>query len=94
MVTLEPEVIHREETFELPVAMPPIFGRCPACGKPLRPRCKVTGEPKAPRAGTGFESRAKCDRCGTIICYVGGGEWRVLTEDDPDTDDGGGDSPE
>ena len=38
--------------------MPPIFGRCPVCGKPLRPRDKFTGEPKAPPVGQGVLSRA------------------------------------
>lgn len=54
---------------------PPIFGKCPSCGKHLRPRCRFTGKPKAPEAGAGDLSRAKCDGCGAIIEYVGGGEW-------------------
>jgi hypothetical protein len=37
--------------------------------------------------GTGYESRAKCSGCGTIICYIGNGEWRVLTEADLTEDD-------
>ena len=57
---------------------PPIFGRCPVCGKPLRPRDRFTGEPKAPPIGQGARSRAKCDRCGAIIEYVGDGEWKVV----------------
>lgn len=55
--------------------IPPIFGRCPVCGKPLRPRDRYTGEPKAPPIGQGPLSRAKCDRCGSIIEYIGNGEW-------------------
>ena len=88
-ITLEPDIIERDLDLEwqTPVEMPPIFGKCPVCKKPLKPRCKVTGEPKAPPVGTGFESRAKCDRCGTIICYIGNGEWRVLTDADLDEDD-------
>lgn len=70
-----------------PSDAPPIFGKCPVCGKPLKPRCKVTGEPKAPPVGTGFDSRAKCDRCGTLICYCGNGEWRVLLKDDLNEED-------
>lgn len=60
--------------------IPPIFGRCPACGKPLRPRDRYTGEPKAPPVGQGILSRAKCDRCGAIIEYVGNGEWVVVQD--------------
>lgn len=56
------------------------FGRCPVCEKPLRPRCKITGEPRTPPVNAGFESRAKCGGCGAIIAYMGGGEWRVVTE--------------
>ncbi|HEU4752264.1 MAG TPA: hypothetical protein VFU47_04075 [Armatimonadota bacterium] len=66
---------------------PPDFGRCPVCEKPLRPRCRVTGEPRTPPPGTGYESRAKCTGCGTVLCYVGDGEWRVLTEWDLTEDD-------
>ena len=73
----EPPVLAPEE---LGTDMPPIFGRCPVCKKPLRPRNALTGEPQAPPVGTGFESRAKCDGCGTIIYYAGNGEWRVFTE--------------
>lgn len=87
VTTVEPEIIIRDETSESPASAPPIFGRCPVCKKPLRPRCRFTGEPKAPPVGTGYESRAKCDGCGTIICYIGNGEWRVLTEADLDEDD-------
>lgn len=61
---------------------PPIFGRCPVCNKPLYPRDRITGQFKAPPVGTGYESRAKCGGCGTILCYMGNGNWRVLTEDD------------
>src|SRR5258708_3873403 len=66
---------------------PPIFGRCPVCNKPLYPRDRFTDEFKAPPVGTGYESRAKCSRCGTILCYAGGGNWRVLSEADLNEDD-------
>lgn len=66
---------------------PPIFGRCPVCQKPLQPRCKITGAPKAPPVGSGYESRAKCGGCGTVICYIGNGEWRVLVDADLTDDD-------
>jgi hypothetical protein len=72
------------------VDMPPIFGRCPACGKPLRPRDRFTGEPKAPPIGQGRLSRAKCDRCGAIIEYVGNGNWIVVSLDEGA---GGGEPP-
>jgi len=58
--------------------IPPIFGRCPVCKKPLRPRDRFTGQPKAPPIGQGIHSRAKCDKCGAIIEYVGKGEWVVV----------------
>jgi len=77
------EALAREDSGE----SPPIFGRCPACGKPLRPRDRYTGEPKAPPPGKGYESRAKCDRCGTIIYYRGRGEWAVLLDSDLTEDD-------
>lgn len=67
--------------------VPPIFGRCPVCNKPLLPRDKITGELKAPPPGTGYESRAKCGKCGAIICYVGSGKWRVVTDADLTEDD-------
>jgi len=35
-----------------------------------------------PPVGTGYESRAKCGGCGTILYYAGNGEWGVLTDDD------------
>lgn len=82
-VTLERE----PETVPITGDAPPIFGKCPVCQKPLRPRCRVTGEPKAPPPGTSYESRAKCSGCGTILCYLGNGEWRVLTDDDLTEDD-------
>src|SRR5205823_5612378 len=69
-VTEAPPVIEEviEEDFSLDTGeAPPIFGRCPVCGKPLFPRDRLTGQPKAPPAGTGYESRAKCSGCGTII---------------------------
>lgn len=86
-ITLEPDLITRDAPVETPGDAPPIFGRCPVCRKPLRPRCKVTGEPRVPPVGTGYESRARCGGCGTILCYTGNGEWRVLTEDDLTEDD-------
>ncbi len=58
--------------------MPPIFGRCPVCGKHLRPRDRYTGEPAAPPVGAGILSRAKCDKCGAIIEYMGNGVWRAV----------------
>jgi len=66
---------------------PPVFGRCPVCGKPLRPRDKRTGAPAAPKPGTGYESRARCSGCGTILVYLGGGRWRPLEEGDLTDDD-------
>jgi hypothetical protein len=87
VTTIEPEITHMDSPTETPGEAPPIFGRCPVCKKPLRPRCRYTGEPKAPPVGTGYESRAKCSGCGTIICYIGNGEWRVLTEADLTEDD-------
>ena len=84
---LEPEVeIDNDEDMDTEGA-PPIFGRCPVCKKPLFPREKITGEMKAPPVGTGYESRAKCGGCGAIICYVGNGNWRVVTGDDLTEDD-------
>lgn len=78
-------VLEREpETTETPVDMPPIFGKCPVCGRPLRPRCKITGDPKAPAVNAGKESRGKCDRCGSIIVYIGNGEWRPWDQSDLD----------
>src|SRR5579871_5759078 len=81
---LEPErIVETDETPDMePGSMPPIFGRCPVCNKPLFPRDRYTGAPKAPPVGTGYESRAKCSGCGAIICYVGNGKWRVLTNAD------------
>jgi hypothetical protein len=72
------EVEEREKCTEESLSegdFPPIFGKCPVCGKHLRPRCRFTGEPKAPPVGQGWLSRAKCDRCGAIIEYVGDGKW-------------------
>lgn len=86
---LEPEVIEQiDEGLDTSSGeMPPIFGRCPVCNKPLFPRDRFTGEMKAPPPGTGYESRARCSGCGTIICYIGNGEWRVLTDGDLTEDD-------
>ena len=75
----EPEVV--PEAIPSEGDIPPIFGRCPVCGKPLRPRDRFTGEPKAPPVGQGVLSRAKCDRCHSIIEYVGNGEWVAVPED-------------
>lgn len=83
VIEAEPEVEEEQERTEeqdheaIPEDsdIPPVFGRCPVCGKPLRPRCRYTGEPKAPPVGQGWLSRAKCDRCGAIIEYVGNGKW-------------------
>jgi hypothetical protein len=70
-------VLEREElASDLGVAVPPIYGRCPVCGKPLHPRCRYTNEPKAPPVGQGMLSRAKCDGCGSLIEYVGQGDWK------------------
>lgn len=76
------EWVTDEDTIEDEDGFPPIFGRCPVCNSPLFPRDKITGEPKAPPVGTGFESRARCSSCGAIICYIGDGKWRVLTNHD------------
>lgn len=85
-------VLEREpETTETPVDMPPIFGKCPVCKKHLHPACKITGKPKAPAVNAGKESRAKCDRCGSIIVYIGNGEWRVATQADVEEDKERGD---
>ena len=73
IVEQEPDVEQDLETSD--GDMPPIFGRCPVCRKPLRPRDRYTGEPAAPPIGAGVLSRARCDRCGAIIEYVGKGEW-------------------
>jgi hypothetical protein len=61
--------------------IPPIFGRCPVCGKPLKPRDRYTEEPKAPPIGQGIKSRAKCYGCGSIIEYIGNGNWIDVTGD-------------
>jgi hypothetical protein len=66
---------------------PPIYGRCPVCGKPLFPRDKRTGEPRAPAVGGGYDSRARCSGCGTILTYRGDGKWAVLKPDDLSDDD-------
>ena len=56
---------------------PPPFGRCPQCQAPLRPRDRYTDEPRMPPINAGRDSRAKCDRCGALIQYVGKGEWVI-----------------
>jgi uncharacterized protein with PIN domain len=86
-----PEVADAGTGTEEPVrdtaAAPPSFGRCPVCNKPLEPRCKLTGERKAPPVGTGYESRAKCGGCGTILVYLGDYQWRKLVAGDLTEDD-------
>lgn len=89
-ITIEEiETTPETEDFELEAdgGIPPIFGRCPVCKKPLFPRNKHTGEMQAPPVGKGYESRAKCGGCGTIIYYAGNGNWNVLTDDDLTPDD-------
>ena len=76
IIEQEPEVVQDLETADSEI--PPIFGRCPVCKKPLHPRDRYTGEPAAPPIGAGVLSRAKCDRCGAIIEYVGKGDWVVV----------------
>jgi len=58
-------------------ALPPVFGYCPYCSNPLHPRRVDTGEPAYPQVGAGDWSRARCDKCGRVIEYVGRGEWVV-----------------
>ena len=81
---LEPEQIEEEKDGLDPESggIPPLYGRCPVCNKPLFPRDRYTGQMKAPPVGTGYESRAKCGGCGNIICYVGSGNWRLLSDAD------------
>lgn len=69
----------REDTGTVEPGSP--FGKCPVCQKPLRPRCRYTGEPKAPPVNAGWESRAKCGGCGTILVYLGSGKWGVWDGD-------------
>lgn len=84
---ITPEITTEESPDTSSGDAPPIFGRCPVCNKPLFPRDRHTGEPKAPPPGTGYESRARCSGCGTILCYVGNGNWRVLSESDLSEED-------
>lgn len=63
------------------------FGRCPVCDKALRPRDKITGAPATPPVGTGFDSRAKCDGCGTVIYYQGDRQWGILQDHHLTADD-------
>jgi hypothetical protein len=79
--------ITEEETDSAPSDAPPDFGQCPVCGKPLFPRDRLTGAPRAPEPGTGYWSRAKCTGCGAVLCYMGNGKWRVLSEEDLTDDD-------
>ena len=80
----ETETIPETEDYSLDSesGMPPIFGRCPVCNKPLFPRNKRTGEMQAPPVGRGYESRARCGGCGTILHYAGNGNWGVLKDED------------
>jgi len=86
---MEPErILETEEAPDTDTGgVPPIFGRCPVCNKPLYPRDRFTGAFKAPPVGTGYESRARCGGCGAILCYVGNGNWRVLTDGDLTNED-------
>ena len=90
MPVIEEETI--EEVYDDSVGMPPIYGRCPVCGKPLFPRDRVTGQARVPPVGTGYESRAKCGGCGTILVYLGSGKWRPLNPDDISDEDKSADS--
>jgi uncharacterized protein with PIN domain len=95
--TLKPLVIEPDPVIEGDIApddaeAPPVFGRCPVCNKPLFPRDRMTGQLKAPPVGTGYESRAKCGGCGTILVYLGNGNWRPLSEADLTDDDKQADS--
>ena len=81
------ELLKSTETEEEAEEAPPVFGRCPVCGKPLFPRDKRTGEPRAPAIGGGYDSRARCSGCGTILTYLGDGKWGVLKDDDLSDDD-------
>lgn len=83
MTTVEKE----PETVLQPADAPPACGRCPVCEKLLRPRDKVTNEPVTPPVGTGFDSRAKCGGCGTILVYLGNKQWRPLQPGDMTADD-------
>jgi hypothetical protein len=75
---LEPEVIHETEVSN-GSTIPPLYGKCPVCGKPLYPRDKNTNElvPKYMFEKSGRWKRAKCDACGAIIVYLGNGKWDV-----------------
>ncbi len=93
-VETDNEPLEAADEFDLETGIPPIFGRCPVCKSPLFPRDKVTGEPKAPPVGTGYDSRARCTKCGAIIHYKGNGNWGVLrdehlTDEDRAKDAGG-----
>lgn len=88
VITIEPDLAPPKERTDTGTVDPgSIFGRCPVCRKPLRPRCKLTGEPRCPPVGTGYESRAKCSGCGTILVYLGNGEWRPLQAGDMTAED-------
>jgi hypothetical protein len=79
-ITIDRPADEREQDFnpeDLTADAPPLFGRCPVCNKPLQPRCKRTNIPTAPPANAGWESRAKCGGCGTIIVYIGDAKWIV-----------------
>ncbi len=93
---LEPEVIETpddiQDAEENDTGLPPIYGRCPVCNKPLFPRDRMTGQLRVPPVGTGYESRAKCGGCGTILVYQGNGNWRPLSEADVTDEDKAADS--
>jgi len=80
----EDELDHELDPLSSDGEIPPIFGKCPVCGKPLFPRDRYSNEPKAPPIGQGVHSRAKCDRCGSIIEYIGKGEW--IAVEPPETE--------
>jgi len=63
-------------------APPADWGECPACGKKLFPRDKITGAPvRDIPVGTGFDSRAKCGGCGTVLYYCGYRQWAILLDE-------------
>jgi len=78
-VTIEPdeEVIDAPDESADDLDMGSLWGRCPVCGKHLRPRDKNTDVPAPPPVGQGYRSRAKCDRCHSVIVYIGKGDWVV-----------------
>lgn len=79
--------IEAPETETSSGSMPPPYGKCPVCNKPLYPKDKHTGEPKAPVINAGYDSRARCGGCGTVLRYIGDGQWHVLKDKDLSDDD-------